>query len=170
MATGSVALYSDALESIVNVVTALVAPRFQLARTPADRHHQFGHHKAEYFSAVLEGVLIVVAALLILREAYDRAHAAAREDGAGAGLLINGPPPPSTPAGRWFLIDRGRRRQLAGADRRRLAPNDRRAPRSACSPGSGSLATGWRSSIRARGAGRGQHPVGRLAADARDHR
>src|SRR5262249_46889712 len=38
---------------------------------PADRRHQFGHHKAEYFSAVIEGVLIVVAALLILHEAYD---------------------------------------------------------------------------------------------------
>jgi cation diffusion facilitator family transporter len=70
--TGSAALYSDALESIVNLVTALVALyAVQVAYRPADRQHQFGHHKAEYFSAVLEGVLIVVAALLILREAYD---------------------------------------------------------------------------------------------------
>jgi cation diffusion facilitator family transporter len=70
--TGSVALYSDALESIVNLVTALVALyAVRVAHRPADRRHQFGHHKAEYFSAVLEGVLIVVAALLILQEAYD---------------------------------------------------------------------------------------------------
>jgi cation diffusion facilitator family transporter len=70
--TGSAALYSDALESIVNLVTAAVALyAVHLARQPADRRHQFGHHKAEYFSAVLEGVLIVLAALLILREAYD---------------------------------------------------------------------------------------------------
>jgi len=70
--TGSAALYSDALESIVNLVTALVALyAIHLALQPADRRHQFGHHKAEYFSAVIEGVLIVVAALLILREAYD---------------------------------------------------------------------------------------------------
>ncbi len=70
--TGSVALYSDALESIVNVVTAIVALiTIQISARPADRRHQFGHHKAEYFSAVLEGVLIVVAALLIMREAYD---------------------------------------------------------------------------------------------------
>ncbi len=70
--TGSVALYSDALESIVNVVTAVVAlVTIRISARPADRRHQFGHHKAEYFSAVLEGVLIVVAALLILREAYD---------------------------------------------------------------------------------------------------
>lgn len=70
--TGSVALYSDALESIVNVVTAVVAlVTIRISARPADRRHQFGHHKAEYFSAVLEGALIIVAALLILREAYD---------------------------------------------------------------------------------------------------
>jgi cation diffusion facilitator family transporter len=70
--TGSVALYSDALESIVNLITAGVALyTIHVAFQPADRRHQFGHHKAEYFSAVLEGVLIVVAALLILHEAYD---------------------------------------------------------------------------------------------------
>jgi cation diffusion facilitator family transporter len=70
--TGSAALYSDALESLVNLVTALIALyAIHVAHQPADRRHQFGHYKAEYFSAVVEGVLIVVAALLILREAYD---------------------------------------------------------------------------------------------------
>ena len=69
--TGSVALYSDALESIVNVVAAgaaLVALR--VSARPPDANHPYGHHKAEYFSAVLEGVLIVLAALSILRAAY----------------------------------------------------------------------------------------------------
>ena len=69
--TGSVALYSDALESIVNVaaaVAALVAIR--LSAKPADRNHPYGHHKAEYFSAVIEGVLIIVAALSIARASY----------------------------------------------------------------------------------------------------
>lgn len=70
--TGSAALYSDALESIVNLITALITLyTIHVAFQPADRRHQFGHHKAEYFSAVIEGVLIVLAALLILREAYD---------------------------------------------------------------------------------------------------
>jgi cation diffusion facilitator family transporter len=70
--TGSAALYSDALESIVNLVTAFVALyAIHVAHQPADRRHQFGHHKAEYFSAVIEGVLIAVAALLILHEAWD---------------------------------------------------------------------------------------------------
>ncbi len=48
--TGSVALYSDALESIVNVATAIAAlVAVRIAERPADRSHQFGHHKAEYF-------------------------------------------------------------------------------------------------------------------------
>jgi len=68
--TGSVALLSDAMESIVNVVASLVAwYAIRVAHMPADENHPFGHHKAEYFSAVLEGVLIVLAALLIMREA-----------------------------------------------------------------------------------------------------
>lgn len=72
LVTGSVALYSDALESIVNLAAALAAlAAIHVSTQPADKNHPFGHHKAEYLSAVLEGVLIVVAALLIIREAYD---------------------------------------------------------------------------------------------------
>src|SRR5258708_21851510 len=66
--TGSVALLSDAIESVVNVVTAIVALlAIRLSAKPADEEHPYGHHKAEYFSAVVEGVLIVLAAVLILR-------------------------------------------------------------------------------------------------------
>lgn len=69
--TGSIALYSDALESIVNVVTAIVALiAVRLSQRPADAALQYGYHKAEYFSAVIVGVMIIVAAILILREAY----------------------------------------------------------------------------------------------------
>lgn len=69
--TGSIALYSDALESIVNVVTAIVALiAVRLAQRPADAALPYGYHKAEYFSAVVVGVMIIVAAILILREAY----------------------------------------------------------------------------------------------------
>jgi cation diffusion facilitator family transporter len=67
--TGSVALYSDALESIVNVVTAILAlVAVRLAQRPANAHMPYGYHKAEYFSAVMVGVMIIVAAILILRE------------------------------------------------------------------------------------------------------
>ncbi len=88
--TGSAALYSDALESIVNLVTAAVALyAIHIAYQPADRQHQFGHHKAEYFSAVIEGVLIVVAALLILHEAYDAYVRPRVLHDLGAGLGLN---------------------------------------------------------------------------------
>jgi cation diffusion facilitator family transporter len=70
--TGSAALYSDALESTVNVaasIVALVALRF--ASRPADDNHPYGHEKAEFFAAVIEGVMIIVAALSIFRHAWD---------------------------------------------------------------------------------------------------
>jgi cation diffusion facilitator family transporter len=68
--TGSIALYSDALESTVNVVTAIMALiAVRLAQKPADAALPYGYHKAEYFSAVMVGVMIIVAAILILREA-----------------------------------------------------------------------------------------------------
>ena len=71
LVTGSVALFSDAAESIVNVATAVAAfCAVRLSAVPPDANHPYGHHKAEYLSAVLEGVLIVVAALAILRKAY----------------------------------------------------------------------------------------------------
>jgi cation diffusion facilitator family transporter len=68
--TGSVALLSDGLESLTNVVAAFIAFFvIRYAQKPADHDHPFGHHKAEYLSAVTEGVMIVVAALLIVQEA-----------------------------------------------------------------------------------------------------
>lgn len=89
--TGSVALFSDALESIVNVIAATVALyAITVSHRPADDEHPFGHHKAEYFSAVLEGVLIIVAALLIAREAFVGLRAPAPIDAPWEGLAING--------------------------------------------------------------------------------
>ena len=70
--TGSAALYSDALETIVNVAAGLIAwIALRVAARPADANHPYGHDKAEFFAAVIEGVLIVVAALLIFNEAWD---------------------------------------------------------------------------------------------------
>ena len=88
--TGSIALYSDALESIVNVVTsisALIAVR--LAQRPADAALPYGYHKAEYFSAVLVGVMIIVAAILIIREAWLGLLAPAIPDAPALGLGIS---------------------------------------------------------------------------------
>ncbi|RTL63459.1 MAG: cation transporter [Hyphomicrobiales bacterium] len=107
--TGSVALYSDALESIVNLVTAVAALyAIQISSRPADRNHQFGHHKAEYFAAVLEGVLIVVAALAILHEAYG-AYLTPRSLGAMTeGLAINALAMVLNGAWATFLVRWGR--------------------------------------------------------------
>ena len=64
--TGSVGLLSDALESVVNLLAAIVALiALSVAARPADEEHTYGHYKAEYFSSGFEGALIVVAALSI---------------------------------------------------------------------------------------------------------
>ncbi|MGJ4889172.1 cation diffusion facilitator family transporter [Bradyrhizobium sp. HKCCYLRH3099] len=108
--TGSVALYSDAVESIVNVVTAAVALlAVRISAKPADANHPFGHHKVEYFSAVIEGVMIVVAALLIIHEAYGnflnpRPFSAPLE-----GLVVNGGASALNAVWCWMLISRGKR-------------------------------------------------------------
>jgi cation diffusion facilitator family transporter len=70
--TGSVALWSDALESFVNIATAiaaLIAVRY--SAVPADANHPFGHYKAEYFSVIFDGVLITIAAISILSSAWQ---------------------------------------------------------------------------------------------------
>ena len=110
--TGSVALYSDALESIVNLITAVVALyAIHVSAQPADRRHQFGHHKAEYFSAVLEGVLIVVAALLIFHEAYDAFLRPRALSEPLRGLAINGLATAVNAGWSYFLLTWGRRQR-----------------------------------------------------------
>lgn len=71
--TGSVGLLSDALESLVNLVAAVVALwALTFAARPPDAEHAFGHNKAEYFSSALEGTLILVAAVSIAIAAWGR--------------------------------------------------------------------------------------------------
>jgi cation diffusion facilitator family transporter len=89
--TGSVALYSDALESTVNVVTAIAALwAIRVSHRPPDKDHQHGHHKAEYFSAVLEGVMIIVAALLIMSQVLHALGNPRPLEQPWQGLAING--------------------------------------------------------------------------------
>jgi cation diffusion facilitator family transporter len=88
--TGSVALLSDGLESFVNVVAAFIAFFvIRYAQKPADADHPFGHHKAEYLSAVTEGVLIVVAALLIVQAAVGHLGNPQPMEAPVLGLAIN---------------------------------------------------------------------------------
>lgn len=88
--TGSVALYSDALESLVNVATAIAALiAVRVAAQPADPEHPYGHTKVEYFSAVLAGSLIIVAAVMILREAWFALQAPRMLDAPAQGLMLS---------------------------------------------------------------------------------
>jgi cation diffusion facilitator family transporter len=88
--TGSVALFADALESIVNVAAAgaaLLAVRW--SAMPPDANHPYGHAKAEYLSAVLEGALILVAALMILNEAWGAFLHPRAPDAPALGLAVS---------------------------------------------------------------------------------
>ncbi len=107
--TDSVALLSDALESVVNVLAAgamLVAVR--IARSPADRGHPYGHGKAEYLSAVFEGALILAAAALCVRAGVERfAHPHAL-DRPGLGLAVSLVATALNAALAWRLMAGGR--------------------------------------------------------------
>ena len=71
--TDSVGLLSDAMESLVNLASAVFAlVMVTIARRPADADHPYGHHKAEYFSSGFEGLMIIVAALGIVWAAVQR--------------------------------------------------------------------------------------------------
>ncbi len=163
--TGSVALYSDALESIVNLVTAITAlVAIQVSAQPADKNHPFGHSKAEYLSAVIEGALIIVAALLIFREAYDALAAPRTLTDTGPRLAFNGA---RNGAQRRLVVVPDQPRARRGAHRRSSltagTSSPTSSPRSACSPASSSRrspALDARSAPRTRRCG--LHPVDRL--------
>ena len=93
--TGSAAIFSDALESIVNVVASVVAAwSLLLAHQPADKQHPYGQGKAEFLSAGFEGGMILLAALVILQRAIEE--------------LIRGPEVHKVNVGLWLIV-------LAGA-------------------------------------------------------
>ena len=89
--TGSVGLLSDALESIVNLVGALMAlTMLTIAARPEDDDHAYGHSKAEYFSSGVEGTLIMVAAISIGYAAVQRLIVPKQleQDGLGLGVSV----------------------------------------------------------------------------------
>jgi cation diffusion facilitator family transporter len=88
--TGSVALLSDALESVVNVVAAVtMLAALRVARRPADADHPFGHGKAEYLSAFFEGALIAVAAVITVASAWGRLWSPAPVSRVGEGIAVS---------------------------------------------------------------------------------
>ena len=87
--TGSVGLLSDAAESVVNLVAAVIAlVALTVAARPADHNHHYGHGKAEYFSAGIEGLMIFVAAALIIVSAVQRLLHPQELEQLGIGLAI----------------------------------------------------------------------------------
>jgi cation diffusion facilitator family transporter len=108
--TGSIALYSDALESTINVLAAGAAFfAVRVSARPADNNHPYGHHKAEYFSAVFEGGLVVAAALTIFHSAYLGLLALKPLDAPFVGLAINGGAGIINGVWAWLLLLWGRR-------------------------------------------------------------
>ena len=88
--TASVGLLADAMESFVNLASAAFALLMvTIARRPADADHQYGHHKAEYFSSGFEGLLIIVAALGIVWAAIQRLLVPQLLDQLGWGLALS---------------------------------------------------------------------------------
>ncbi|ROR54140.1 cation diffusion facilitator family transporter [Luteococcus japonicus] len=88
--TGSVGLLSDAAESVVNLVAAVVALiALRVAIKPPDKDHNFGHSKAEYFSAAVEGAMIFVAAGVIMVSAVQRFLHPQPLENVGVGLLVS---------------------------------------------------------------------------------
>ncbi|GEN81363.1 cation diffusion facilitator family transporter [Actinotalea fermentans] len=87
--TGSVGFLSDALESGVNLVAAIVAIiALRVAEKPPDHNHDFGHGKAEYLSALVEGTMIFVAAAAIVWTSVDRLIHPVAIERAGIGLVL----------------------------------------------------------------------------------
>jgi cation diffusion facilitator family transporter len=110
--TGSIALWSDALESLVNVATAVAAfAAIRYGALPPDANHPYGHAKAEYFAVVLVGVLIVIAAISILTAAWQGFLDPQPFARAPEGLAVNAAA--SVLNGLWcyVLIREGRRRR-----------------------------------------------------------
>lgn len=88
--TGSVGLLSDALESVVNLVGAVMAlAMLTVAARPADEDHAYGHSKAEYFSSGVEGTLIMVAAFAIAVAAVERLLSPKPLEQIGLGLVVS---------------------------------------------------------------------------------
>lgn len=110
--TGSAAFYSDAVESVVNIVTAIAAlAAIRYSARPPDANHPYGHQKAEYFSVVLEGVLILGAAVMIGREALDAFLSPRVIEQPVEGVVVNVAASLINGAWCWVLLREGRERR-----------------------------------------------------------
>lgn len=108
--TGSVALYSDALETVINVASSIAAVfAVWFASKPADSNHPYGHDKAEYFAAVLVGVMIVLAAISIFQSAWLGFIANEPANYSLLGLGVNAAAGVINGGWAWYLIRFGKK-------------------------------------------------------------
>ena len=108
--TGSVGLFSDATESAVNLIGALMAlAMLTVASRPADEDHTYGHHKAEYFSSGLEGGLILLAGLGIGVAAVQRLFHPRPLEAVQEGLAMAVVAAVINLGTAWVLLQAGRR-------------------------------------------------------------
>jgi cation diffusion facilitator family transporter len=121
--SGSVSLLSDALESLVNLAGALFAlAMVVIAERPPDEDHPYGHHKAEYFSAGFEGVMIFAAALAIVWAAVQRLLAPQPLESVGLGIALSIVSSALNGALAWAMLKKARshRSMALEADARHL--------------------------------------------------
>jgi cation diffusion facilitator family transporter len=112
--TGSAALFSDAAETVVNVIaSALAFGAVRFADRPADANHPYGHEKAEFFAAVIEGALIVVAAIVILHSAWTAFLDPQPLHAPLLGMALNAASSVINAAWAWVLLRTGKRLRSA---------------------------------------------------------
>lgn len=112
LATGSVSLLSDAMESVVNLVAAVIALiSLMLAAKPASSRYTFGRSKAEYFSTAIEGAMIFGAAALIIFAAIMRLAHSKPVESLGIGLVISAIAALINGAAGMYLIRVGRKKR-----------------------------------------------------------
>ncbi|HEY4576555.1 MAG TPA: cation diffusion facilitator family transporter [Yaniella sp.] len=108
--TGSVGLLSDAAESLVNLVAAIVAlVALRVAIKPPDRNHNYGHSKAEYFAAAVEGLMIFVAAAVILVASVQRFLDPQPLENVGLGLVVSVVASVLNGSVAWVLLRAGKK-------------------------------------------------------------
>jgi len=112
--TGSVGLLSDAAETVVNLVAAVVALfALHVAIQPPDENHPYGHSKAEYFSAIVEGAMIFVAAVFIVYTAIERLINPQPLEHLGIGLGVSVVASGVNGAVAYVLLKQGRKNNSA---------------------------------------------------------
>ena len=117
--TGSAAVFSDALESVVNVIASMFAAySLFLAHQPADEQHPYGHGKVEFMSAGFEGGMILLAAFLIIVRAIQAFVQGPHVTSLDAGLVLMAVAAVVNGVVGMRLVAAGKRRGLGDADSR----------------------------------------------------